>query len=371
MAYKKKNMKKKYVVCFVIICIFIIALVNSIYQEVKWGKNEPTVFYDVQAVHASESWDFFIIDDEDNFYVEDHEKNIVQRFNSKGEFQVGYSFGKTITDITIRKGKIHVLTRDNTEYVLETNQIIKWEGNEEQVTDWDAYYLTENYKKYTIDGNRVINIETNQCEVELKTPKLAVSSRWYIYIITFIVASCYIGWIVYLPKKESIDTEYKKSEYIWKGSPELKYDFRSIRRFLQCVMGIIGMGLVGIGVYKDTASFILIGVLFGWIGIGERLFIQYIKKRTEYFLYEKKIVVKKQFQKLVIYDVLLDDIDEIIIIDKTSSYATLLFRKYGSVVIDVPRMYRDNMLYDLKNASDIAYMIQKQTNGRIKITELI
>ena len=94
LAYKKKNMKKKYVVCFVIICIFIIALVNSIYQEVKWGKNEPTVFYDVQAVHASESWDFFIIDDEDNFYVEDHEKNIVQRFNSKGEFQVGYSFGK-------------------------------------------------------------------------------------------------------------------------------------------------------------------------------------------------------------------------------------------------------------------------------------
>ena len=154
-------------------------------------------------MYAWEKLDFFIVDSNQNYYVEDNEKNIIQKFDKYGNFVVGYSFGIPIVGIRMEDDIVHVLTKNKKEYALEQKKIIYLNISDENNEKWYSYMDTDEYDKYYIFHRKISKVLDNENEevIELKAPVLPIPTRWYCYCISFCLFTMFMKWLFSLKKK--------------------------------------------------------------------------------------------------------------------------------------------------------------------------
>ena len=365
--------KRKYLIVVITIIVII-----TIFQQIQWEGTRKNIVNKPQPVYAQEEWDFFVVDKLENYYIEDHEKNLIQKFNKKGNFIKGYYMAEPIMGIKLVKDKVHLLTKSEEEYILLDNKIKYIGKSKEEDISWQSYFNTDIYEKYFINYNKVtkrLDSDT-YIKIKLNTPIFPMLVRWHYYTIGILLGMLVISF--FKSKEKTIVVDFIQDiEYLWEGRPD-KSIHLSLRKVINIIWGLPGVFIIILGFMSVlNSNFLLalgmfsVGIPFFWLGIGNLFLIEYIKIRSDYFITDKEIIIVKHYKLNYIYKVPLSDIKQIDIFDKSRQTASLKLWTKNLECYNLAHKNEEDIMYDLKEVETVINLIQKNVEHTIKVIDNI
>lgn len=349
------------------ICIACLLTFAVICTMKEWTSKDyvQMVSNECTSVYALEQWDYFVADSKGTFYVENQEKNLIQKFDSDGNFQKAYYMGNEILGVCFEENVLHVLTKDGKEYCLLNDEIKSLGECNEDDPKWSSYEETREAGKYSIFHNKITRkTRKGEKEIRLNTPIYPFPARWYFYGIVIFTFLCVIQWILG-EKQRSIINEETDFLYLHRFCPERGLHL-SLSDMLNLVIGIIGFGFcilailcIFSSIYVLGAGLFLIGIPFFWMGIGNLCMIQYIKHRSIYYVTNQAVIIVKKYKKTFCQEIPFTDITDLKIVKQTGNTACLKIRTPYAFESTLSRKYEEYILYDLKDIDAVIEAIRK------------
>lgn len=181
--------------------------------------------------------------------------------------------------------------------------------------------------------------------------------------------------IQYIIKKKNKNEKVYEAdfEYLWKGNPNPSLQL-SVKRVIEIICGLPGIFILLLGVFsilsgEMTLAFglISIGIPFCWLGVGNLILIQYMKKRSEYYLTKKEVVVIKHYKKDLMFKIPFENIEQIYCFSKTKTTITLKLAA-EDLIERLAHKGEEDVLYDLRmeDAEKIIEFIRQYAGHEVK-----
>ena len=118
-------------------------------------------------------------------------------------------------------------------------------------------------------------------------------------------------------------------------------------------------------IYVLAMGLLLIGIPFIWIGIGNLILIQYIKRHTIYYITKQSLIIEKKYRRLFRQEILINDIIKLEIEKQTGNTASIKIITPYTINSDLARKYEECILYDLKNFLKLIEVIKSNSSHNI------